>query len=527
MVQYRHISMKFLYVVFLTLFFFQSTWAVEVDGVRLWRAPDHTRVVLDMDAKVDYQVFILDNPSRLVLDLKDTQKNTSFSNLDFTKTPIKNIRSAVRNQKNLRLVFDLNTDIKPYSFLLDPNASKPHRLVLDLYDLDGAKTKTVKAEKPKKDTSIETNKTVEEKAVKASSSAKRDIIIVVDAGHGGEDPGAIGPKRIYEKNVVLDISKRLAKQLNNTRGYKAILTRTGDYFIPLKKRRDRARKERADLFVSVHADAFKNPQANGASVFALSQRGATSETARFLAQQENEADLIGGVGDVSLDDKDEVLRGVLVDLSMTATVDSSLDVGRSVLRDMSGIARLHKKHVEQAGFLVLKSPDVPSILVETGFISNPGEAKKLSTPTYREKMATSIYTGIKRYFTGQPPIDSYIAWKQQGGRDEDEPLVHKVKSGESLSVIAQKYRVSMTKIRKLNGLKSSTIRVGQTLIIAEGQPAAKQQQSSSSLIHKVKSGETLSEIALKYNSSVKTILSHNNLSSPTIRIGQKLKIPSS
>lgn len=249
-------------------------------------------------------------------------------------------------------------------------------------------------------------KTVKQVTAKASTK-KRNIIIAIDAGHGGEDPGALGPKigksRPLE-NVVLAISKELAKLVDSEPGYRAELVRTGDYYIPLRNRRNIAREKRADLFVSIHADAFKDKRAKGASVFALSRRGATSETARFLAQKENEADLIGGVGNVSLEDKDQVLAGVLVDLSMTATLSSSLDVGGRVLKSMDSVAKLHKPQVEQAGFAVLKSPDVPSILVETGFISNPDEAKKLSSSYYRKNMAKSIFKGIKSYFNQYPRL---------------------------------------------------------------------------------------------------------------------------
>ena len=251
----------------------------------------------------------------------------------------------------------------------------------------------------------------------------------------------------------------------------------GDYHIPLRKRRNIARDMRADLFVSIHADAFTNPQANGASVFALSRSGASSEMARFLAQKENEADLIGGAGNLNLDDKDEILRGVLVDLSMTATLNSSLQVGGLVLKEMDGIARLHKKHVEQAGFAVLKSPDVPSILVETGFISNPGEAKKLATSSYRKKMAHSIFTGVKSYFYRYPPAGSYVAWKKNGGKDtvasaaipkstsRSAATEYVIRRGDTLSAIAKRYKVSVSSLRSANGLSSSVIKIGQKLKI--------------------------------------------------------------
>jgi N-acetylmuramoyl-L-alanine amidase len=519
-----------------------------VDSLRVWRAPDHTRVVFDMNDTVSYKLFLLENPHRLVVDITSA-KNSAVLDLSVFKEPksfIKRIRSAQRNSRDLRLVFDLSAKAKPRSFLLKPNKNKPHRLVIDLYDSNTSTQKTVENVT---DSSAKENNA---STVRIKKRQLRDIVIVVDAGHGGEDPGAIGPKNIQEKVVVLDIAKRLAKLIDKEKGFTARLTRTNDYFIPLRKRRDKARELRADLFVSVHADAFNRSQANGASVYALSRRGATSEAARFLAQKENEADLIGGVGDVNLEDKDEVLRGVLVDLSMTATVGSSLEVGKQVLKEMKGVTRLHKKQVEQAGFLVLKSPDVPSILVETGFISNPREAKLLGTSSYRQKMAQSIFNGVKDYFYAKPPAASYVAWKKNGSKESDliiavaappkslaaqssvslpvmtsTPIAatptkttHKVINGDSLSTIGERYRVSVIKIKQLNKLKNNNIRIGQVLTVSERRVAP----VSKKIIHKVASGETLSEIAQQYKVSYTTLKSRNKLKTSTIKIGQVLTI---
>ncbi len=510
----------------------QSAFAVTLDGVRLWRAPDHTRLVLDMSGDAPYQLFQLENPHRIVVDISNATNEVSLKQVDIANTGIQRIRSAVRDNTILRLVFDLAEPVKPRSFFLKPNKSKPHRLVIDLYD---KKVNTQKTVNNTLNNTTAENTTTNDVA-NTQPSSRRDVLVVVDAGHGGEDPGAIGPAGTYEKVIALDIAKRLAKNITAKKGYRGVLTRTGDYFIPLRKRRDKARELRADLFISLHADAFKNPRANGASVYALSRRGATSETARFLAQKENQADLIGGVGDVSLEDKDKVLRSVLVDLSMTATVASSLDVGKSVLSQMGSIARLHKKQVEQAGFLVLKSPDVPSILLETGFISNVKEEKKLNTASYRAKMAKVIATGVFEYFERQPPVDSYLAWKKNGGRDTEvnavanavanttstttTTITHKVVSGDSLSEIAQRYHVSMAKLKKLNGLKNNSIRIGQVLTVAEKKVAS----APKVITHTVKSGETLSEIALRYKTSSAVLRRRNQLSSSTIRVGQKLRI---
>ena len=483
----------------------QGAWSITVDGVRLWRAPDHTRIVFDLSGAVEHKIFQLDSPSRLVVDIDRTALITSFSNLNFDNTPITGIRAAKRDREDLRIVLDLRSSIQPRSFILKRHGDKPDRLVIDLYDKVTATQKTVQQI--------------------TAATGRRNIIIAIDAGHGGEDPGAIGPNKVREKDVVLAISKELAKLINAEPGFKAELIRTGDYYIPLRKRRDLARKKRADVMVSIHADAFKTAAAKGASVFALSRRGASSETASFLAARENKADLIGGAGNISLEDKDDLLAEVLVDLSMTASLNASLNIGGHVLNEMKRVAVLHKPKVEQAGFAVLKSPDVPSILIETGFISNPGEAKKLSTSKYRKKMASSIFTGLKRHFNKNPPADSYIAWKKQGGNAQ-----HLVVRGDTLSGIATRYGVTPTAIRKANQLDSSSIRIGQKLIIpyavtAEQTDANKSASRRKIVEHIIARGDTLSDLAQQYKVSVADIRKLNNLASSAIRIGQKLKIP--
>lgn len=417
---------------------------VTVDGLRIWRAPDHTRLVLDLSQAVDHKVFPLENPHRLVIDMDNTRLNATTSTLDFTSSPITSIRSAVRDDKNLRLVLDLKQAVKPRSFSLASNEQYGDRLVVDLYD----QNKT-------------TAKTVED--ISAGNSL-RDIVVAIDAGHGGEDPGAIGPRNIQEKRVVLAISRELKSLFDQTPGYKAELVRTGDYYIPLRKRTTIAHEKRADLFISIHADAFNKPSANGASVYALSRRGATSETARYLAGRENRADLIGGAGSVSLGDKDRMLASVLLDLSMTATLSSSLDVGSEVLKSMGSIARLHKKKVEQAGFMVLKSPDIPSILVETGFISNPTEAKHLASRSYQKKMARAIFQGVSRYFSNNVPVGTLLAAQKYQGAN-GQTRTHVIARGDTLSAIAVRYNISVKALLHHNGLKDTRIRVGQRLKI--------------------------------------------------------------
>jgi N-acetylmuramoyl-L-alanine amidase len=413
-----------------------SAWAVEVHEVRLWRAPDHTRIVFDLTGPSEHKLMVLDNPRRIVLDMENATLKANLDTLKLDNTPVARIRSGVRDGDDLRVVLDISAIVNPRSFALKANDKAGDRLVLDLYD---QQTKTPAAKKSVK------------------HSAKRDIIIAIDAGHGGEDPGALGPKRLREKDVVLGIAKELNALLKADKGFRPTMIRSGDYYVSLRGRRDLARKRQADLFVSIHADAFKRKEANGASVYALSTRGATSTAARYLAQRENSADLLGGV---SLADKDDVLAGVLADLSMTSTLDTSLKLGDKVLRNVDNVAKLHKRNVEQAGFAVLKSPDIPSILVETGFISNPGEAKKLATSSYRKKMARAIHRGIVDWFLAHPPSGTLIAWqRQQDGRQ------YIIARGDTLSGIAQRFNVSLSDLRNRNRISGSRIMVGQKLTI--------------------------------------------------------------
>jgi N-acetylmuramoyl-L-alanine amidase len=413
-----------------------SAWAAEVHDVRLWRAPDHTRIVFDLTGPAEHKLIMLSDPSRIVLDIQDTQLLAKLSDLKLADTPVQKIRSGVRDGDDLRVVFEITAKVDPRSFALKANEQTGDRLVLDLYD------QQVKVAEVKK-------------SVKQSS--KRDIIIAIDAGHGGEDPGALGPGRVREKDVVLAIARELSALLEADVGFQPTMIRTGDYYISLKGRRDLARKRQADLFVSVHADAFKRKEANGASVYALSTRGATSTAASYLAKRENAADLVGGV---TLSNKDDVLAGVLADLSMTSTLDTSLKLGDKVLRNVDSVARLHKKNVEQAGFAVLKSPDIPSILVETGFISNPNESKKLATSSYQRSMARAIHRGIRDWFLAHPPSGTLLAWqKQQAGQQ------YVIARGDTLSGIAQRFSVSLADLKSYNSITSSKIRVGQKLNI--------------------------------------------------------------
>ena len=421
--------------------------AVNVEDVRLWRAPDHTRIVLDLSGPTAHTILELEDPSRLVLDVKGASLLGALTDLPLEGTPVARVRSGVRQGDDLRVVFDLTAKVKPKSFQLSANERTGHRLVLDLYD---ANTDTVPA-------IVTPPKSVQQ------VDRRRPVVVAIDAGHGGEDPGASGPNKLREKNVVLQIANRLKRQFETSSAFTPVMIRTGDYYITHKGRRDLARKNQADLFISIHADAFTHPSANGASVYALSTRGATSTTAQYLADKGNAADLVGGVAVSELDD---VLAGVLTDLSMTGTLDSSLSIGTEILGEMGEVAqRLHKKKVEQAAFLVLKSPDIPSILVETGFISNPKESALLATPSYQTKMAAAIFVGVERWFRANPPPGTVFARASSAPMPAGRSV--KVVRGDTLSGIASRYSVTLEALKSKNDLSSNSIRVGQVLIIPE------------------------------------------------------------
>ncbi|WP_278348828.1 N-acetylmuramoyl-L-alanine amidase [Stutzerimonas kunmingensis] len=441
--------------------------ASDVQSVRLWRAPDNTRLVFDLSGPVEHKIFTLTAPDRLVIDVTGATLKAELDKLPLKNTPVASLRVGQHDADTLRVVVDLHAPVAPKSFSLAPNQQYGHRLVVDLFDQATAARAATQppATATPATPAAPVSPTLPAVKLPATASSKRDIVIAIDAGHGGEDPGAIGPGKIYEKHVVLQISKELQRQINADKGFRAELVRTGDYFIPLRKRTEIARKKGADLFVSIHADAAPRSAAYGASVFALSDRGATSETARWLADSENRSDLIGGAGNVSLGDKDQMLAGVLLDLSMTASLSSSLNVGQKVLSNMGRITPLHKRRVEQAGFMVLKSPDIPSILVETGFISNPSEAKKLQTASHQQSLARSIHSGVRQFFHENPPPGTYVAWLRDSGKIASAPREHIVRSGESLALLAQRYQVSLTSLRSANNLRNDVIKIGQTLNI--------------------------------------------------------------
>ena len=425
----------------LALLLVSPAWGVQVNDVRLWRAPDHTRLVFDVSMIPRHQLIVLDSPLRIVVDLADTSTAASFDHLPLAGTPIKKIRHGIRAGDDLRVVLDLTVAVEPHSFVLKAEGELSNRLVVDLYDLSKEKELAPGVKKS------------------VADSSKRDIVIAIDAGHGGEDPGASGPGRVREKDVVLAISRELKALFARETGFKPVMIRQGDYYLGLSKRRELARSQQADLLVSVHADAFRSPKAKGASVYTLSERGAasTSTFAKFLAQRENASDRVGGV---DLSSKDDQLAEVIYDMSRRYSRDWSNGIGARVLGEMGSISRLHSKRVEQAGFVVLKSPDIPSILVETGFISNPQEARLLNSRSYQGKMARAIYRGVLSWFVEHAPADTLLSWQQQTeGRE------YTIARGDTLSEIALRFDVSVASIRNRNALPSSTIRVGQKLII--------------------------------------------------------------
>jgi N-acetylmuramoyl-L-alanine amidase len=345
---------------------------------------------------VSYKTFTLSAPDRLIIDLSGATLSGDFSQLELSETVIRSIRSGNFGKGDTRIVLDLNRPVQLNTFLLAPQDGQGHRLVLDLLSDSKVATSSVPRETPGK-----------------TSHTKRDIIVVVDPGHGGKDPGAVGAKGEREKDVVLSISQLLARRLKREKGFDVKLVRNDDFFVPLRKRVDIARQHKADMFISVHADAAPRLTASGASVYCLSEGGATSATARFMAQRENGADLLGATSLLNLKDKDPMLAGVILDMSMNATIAASLQLGSTVLGSLAGITTLHQKRVEQAGFAVLKSPDVPSILVETGFISNARDSQRLVTARHQQAVADGLFEGLQRYFQKNPPVDSYIAWQQE------------------------------------------------------------------------------------------------------------------
>ena len=431
---------RLLLMTLFALFTTAAQAAPTVENIRIWAEGGKTRVVLDLSQPAEHAIFTLRGPNRLVVDLKAGRLSPSLmADLPGSTGSVKGIRSGIKADGQLRVVLDLNENVRSRSFTAGPNNSYGDRLVIDLQR--SSSPQTVK---------------------RASESYKpgRDIVVAIDAGHGGHDPGAIGKARTREKDIALAVSRRLADKINAERGMRAVLTRDSDVYLDHRRRTAIAHKNDADLFVSIHADAVDDRRANGATVYALSLKGASDEEARLLAERENASVSVGGV---SLDDKDEILAEVLLDLSQNAALSASLDVGSRVIGEMAGMTRVRRSSVQQANLLVLKSPDLPSILVETAYISNPKEEKKLRDPNHQARLATAILAGVRNYFYTNPPPDTQIAMDVR--RNPTRQVNHVISRGDTLSEIADRYNVSTASIRAANRLNNDTIRVGQTLSI--------------------------------------------------------------
>ena len=456
---------------------------LDVKNVRVASSEQLTRIVFDTSGLPSYKIFTLNNPPRVVIDISDARLAMNVKQSVFSESVVSQLRHAERQGNKLRLVLDVKSTTVPKSFILPASKGSSHRLVIDLKtgkqsaiaatkvkpqkvkpqpDIEKPPVKTAKVEKLAPPTPKASQTAVKREVKKPVKPVKklppamqgRELVIAIDPGHGGKDPGAIGYAGTKEKKVVLQISQRLARLVDAEPGMRAVMTRNTDKYLTLRGRMKLAREKGADLFVSIHADAVKNRKVRGSSVYVLSKNGASSEAAKILAKNQNSVDTVGGV---KLDGKDKMLQKVIVDLSQSATIDESVELASYVKNELKRIGKTRDR-IESAGFAVLKSPDTPSILVETAFISNPSEEKKLRSATHQQRLATSVFRGIKTYFHRNAPNNTLYA--QLNKLDQ-----HTIQSGETLSGIAIKYRVSLSSLRDVNSLKTDKIRVGQKLII--------------------------------------------------------------
>lgn len=424
-----------IFVVLLSMFAVNA-WAINViESVRIWPAPENTRVVFDLSDKPDYSYFYLSKPKRLVIDFKNTQNISNLSNLAKNDTRIKLIRTSTsKNNTAVRLVLELNDSYDDSIFVLAPTGPYGDRLVVDLLD---KKRKQVATHKPK--------------------NTKRDVIIGIDAGHGGEDPGSISKSGTYEKKITLAIAKRLQKIIDTEPGMKAVMIRSGDYFVNLNRRTEIARQKQVDFLVSIHADAFHTSQPRGASVWIVNNSRAQSELSRWLVNREKNSELLGGGGELIKRTNDDNLAVFLADLTKDKSLEISDRMANNVIKELKAVTKMHKTKPQNASLAVLKSSDIPSMLVETGFISNPYDFKNLMSSRHQTKLATAIFNGMKKHFVRYPPEGSLLA--------SQKPTQHKIGRGESLSVVAQRYKVSVKAIKLANNLKTDVVRIGQTLTI--------------------------------------------------------------
>lgn len=425
--------------------------ATELRDVRVWDGPQNTRVVFDLSGAAAHRVFTLADPERVVIDL-DGVSPGEFSNDLPEDGVIAGLRSARQPDGRLRVVLDLSRDARASSFALQPQADYGHRIVVDLATAGGRQAQG--------NTRAEPDTSAAPAVEPVARLERKDIVIAIDAGHGGEDPGAVGATGLKEKEVVLAIARKLAALVDSQPGFRAVMIRDGDYYVGLRERVAKARQAQADLFVSLHANAFKDSSVQGSAVYTLSRSGASSEQARWLAKQENEADLIGGV---QLSSKDDTLKHVLLDISQSAAIEASVDAGDRMLQSIGQLNKLQRGEVQRAGFMVLKAPDIPSVLVETAFITNPGEERKLGTSAFQQKVARSVFDGIRGYFENYRPLRYVESGAEQ--QASAEPRRHEVRRGDTLSEIAERYRVESARLRRANALDGDMLRVGQVLHI--------------------------------------------------------------
>ncbi|MEW6998812.1 N-acetylmuramoyl-L-alanine amidase [Colwelliaceae bacterium BS250] len=423
-------------VVVLFSFFAANAWALNViEGVRVWPAPENTRVVFDLSNAPKYSYFYLTKPNRLVIDFKNSQNIANLKTLAKNDKRIKAIRTSVTKAKGVsRIVLDLNGTFKEHIFPLPAAGPYGNRLVVDLNDTARI---VVATHKPK--------------------DSNRDVIIGIDAGHGGEDPGSISKNGTYEKKITLNIAKKLQAIINAEPGMKAVMIRTGDYFVNLNRRTEIARQKKVEFLVSIHADAFHTSQPRGASVWIVNNSRAQSELSRWLVNRERNSELLGGGGELIKKTNDEHLAVFIADLTKDKSLEISDSMARNVIYELAKITRMHKKQPQNASLAVLKSSDIPSMLVETGFISNAYDFKNLMSSNHQKKLANAVFSGIRKYFRQFPPAGSLYA--------NQRPTKHRISRGESLSVVAQRYKVSIKSIKLANNLKSDVVRIGQTLTI--------------------------------------------------------------
>lgn len=490
--------------------------ANSLKSLRVWPSPEETRVVIDLKSEADFSYFTLSSPSRLVVDLKHTNLATKLPVVVKDSPVLSKIRkSSPPDKSTYRLVFELKKSSTAELFKLSPTPGGQygHRLVIDLPH--GAASKGTTTSKPSKPTVSKNINQVKR---------QKDILIVIDPGHGGEDPGSIGPSRKYEKNATLSISRKLAAQLNAVPGIKTRMTRNADYFVNLNRRVAIARENEAHLFISIHADAFTTPQPRGGSVFVLNTRRANTEISRWIENKEKQSELLGGSGAAftgNIDDKN--VNQTLLDLQFSHSQKEGYKLATTILSEMGKVAKLHNSKPINTSLAVLRSPQIPSVLVETGFISNPTEEKLLFQRSHQDKLARAVTKAVVKYLKANPPEGIILsnATSSTGSVSQ-----HKVSRGESLSVIASKYGTSTQTLMKFNNLKSSSLAIGQVLKI----PSSASGASSSSAVktktitHTVKSGEYLGKIASRYKVRVADIKRENRLKSETLKVGQKLRI---